>query len=213
VIGSAGRLAGGALHDPEVEAFLRLDGEPPVAQVDDPSAAEVLSADRDHRHLKQPLQQPHRRGRADDAATAAPWSRNAPGWFSGWRRCSRTPGSADQRRLALLTKSGRAILEALLTGQDDPDALAALAALARGRLCVKISALRQALAGRFRVAHHGLLVAQMLAHVDFLDAAIAELDTTPERAAAPFQAVLKRVCTIPRVSAPAIMGWPNTART
>jgi hypothetical protein len=69
------------------------------------------------------------------------------------------------------------------------------------------------LAGRFRVAHHGLLVAQMLAHVDFLDAAIAELDTTPERAAAPFQAVLKRVCTIPRVSAPAIMGWPNTART
>jgi hypothetical protein len=136
VIGSAGRLAGGALHDPEVEAFLRLDGEPPVAQVDDPSAAEVLSADRDHRHLKQPLQQPHRRGRADDAATAAPWSRNAPGWFSGWRRCSRTPGSADQRRLALLTKSGRAILEALLTGQDDPDALAALA---RGRLCVKIS--------------------------------------------------------------------------
>ena len=41
----------------------------------------------------------------------------------------------------------------------------------------------------------------MLAHVDFLDAAVAELDTTLERAAAPFQEVLKRVCTIPGVSA------------
>ena len=40
----------------------------------------------------------------------------------------------------------------------------------------------------------------MLAHIDFLDAAIAELDTTLDRAAAPFQAVLKRVCTIPGVS-------------
>jgi transposase len=98
---------------------------------------------------------------------------------------------------ALLTKSGRAILEALLAGQDDPDALAELA---RGRLRAKIPALREALAGRFRVAHHGLLVAQMLAHIDFLDAAITELDTTLERAAAPFQTVLKRVCTIPGVS-------------
>ena len=98
---------------------------------------------------------------------------------------------------ALLTKSGRAILEALLAGQDDPDALAELA---RGRLRAKIPALREALAGRFRVGHHGLLVAQMLAHVDFLDAAIAELDTTLERAATPFAATLKRVCTIPGVS-------------
>jgi hypothetical protein len=56
------------------------------------------------------------------------------------------------------------------------------------------------LAGRFQVAHHGLLVAQMLAHVDFLDAAIAEFDAALDRAAAQFQAVLKRVCTIPRVS-------------
>jgi len=97
----------------------------------------------------------------------------------------------------LLTKSGRAILEALLAGQNDPDALAELA---RGRLRAKIPALREALTGRFRTAHHGLLVAQMLAHVDFLDTAIAELDTTLERAAAPFQAMLKRVCTIPGVS-------------
>jgi transposase len=98
---------------------------------------------------------------------------------------------------ALLTKSGRAILEALLAGQDDPHTLAELA---RGRLRAKIPALREALAGRFRAEHHGLLVAQMLAHIDFLDAAIAELDAILEQAAAPFQAVIKRVCTIPGVS-------------
>ena len=40
----------------------------------------------------------------------------------------------------------------------------------------------------------------MLAHIDFLDAAIAELDATLERAAAPFAAVLTRVQTIPGVS-------------
>jgi transposase len=97
----------------------------------------------------------------------------------------------------LLTKSGRAILEALLAGQDDPNTLAELAC---GRLRAKIPALREALAGRFRAEHHGLLVAQMLAHIDFLDAVIAEIDTTLERAAAPFQAVIKRVCTIPGVS-------------
>jgi len=65
---------------------------------------------------------------------------------------------------ALLTKSGRAILEALLAGQTDPHVLAQLA---RGRLRSKIPALREALAGNFRVEHHGLLVAQMLAHIDF----------------------------------------------
>jgi transposase len=65
-----------------------------------------------------------------------------------------------ERGLGAVDKSGRAILEALLAGQDDPNALAELA---RGRLRAKVPALREALAGRFRVAHHGLLVAQMLA--------------------------------------------------
>lgn len=46
---------------------------------------------------------------------------------------------------------------------------------------------------------HGLLVAQMLAHIDLLDAAIAELDASLTTAAAPFRAILKRVCTIPGI--------------
>jgi transposase len=98
---------------------------------------------------------------------------------------------------ALLTKSGRAILDALLAGQTDPDALADLA---RGRLRSKIPALREALAGHFRANHHGLLVAQMLAHIDFLDAAIIDVDATLTEAAAPFAATLKRVRTIPGIS-------------
>ena len=97
---------------------------------------------------------------------------------------------------ALLTKSGRMMLDALLAGQSDPDALAELA---RGRLRSKIPALREALAGHFRVEHHGLLVAQMLAHIDFLDAAIVDLDASLTKAAAPFRATLKRVSTIPGI--------------
>jgi transposase len=98
---------------------------------------------------------------------------------------------------ALLTKSGRAILDALLAGESDPQVLADLA---RGRLRSKIPALREALAGRFRAGHHGLLVAQMLAHIDFLDAAIADLDTSLAAAAEPFRPILERLTTIPGVS-------------
>jgi transposase len=76
------------------------------------------------------------------------------------------------------------VLEALLAGEHDPDALAELA---KGQLRAKIPALREALAGRFRAEHHGLLVTQMLAHVDFLDAAIADLDERLDRVVAPFQ--------------------------
>jgi len=48
----------------------------------------------------------------------------------------------------ILDKTGRAILAALLAGQDDP---ARLAELAKGRLRPKIPALRQALTHRFRL--------------------------------------------------------------
>jgi transposase len=98
---------------------------------------------------------------------------------------------------SLLTKSGRAILDALLAGVADP---VALADLARGRLRSKIPALREALAGQFRVAHHGVLVAQMLAHVDFLEESIGELDGRIDTAVERFEPVLARVQTIPGVA-------------
>ncbi len=97
----------------------------------------------------------------------------------------------------LLTKTGRAILDALLAGVTDP---VELAELARGRLRSKIPALREALRGTFRVEHHGLLVAQMLTHVDFLDAAIADLDARVTVTVAPYEVVLERLVTIPGVA-------------
>jgi len=98
---------------------------------------------------------------------------------------------------SLLTKSGRAILDALLTGVVDP---VELADLAKGRLRSKIPALQDALAGEFRVAHHGILVAQMLAHVDFLDESITTLDQRIDDAVAGFEPVLERLVTIPGVA-------------
>ncbi len=65
----------------------------------------------------------------------------------------------------VLGVSGRAMLAALLEGQDDPEALAELA---RGRLRATLPELRQALAGRVQ-AHHRVLMAQLLAHIDYLE--------------------------------------------
>src|SRR4029453_14013424 len=73
----------------------------------------------------------------------------------------------------VLGVSGRAMLTALVQATTDPDLLADLA---RGTLRRKLPALRQALAGRFR-PHHGFLVGQLLAHLDYLDEAIVTLST------------------------------------
>ena len=69
----------------------------------------------------------------------------------------------------VLGASGRAMLDALLSGTTDPEVLAELA---RGRLRSKIPALREALEGRSST-HHGLMVGRMLAHIDYLDESIA----------------------------------------
>jgi transposase len=64
--------------------------------------------------------------------------------------------------------SARAILEALLAGQTDPTALAALA---RGRLRAKRELLERAVVGRF-TAHHAFLIAEHLGHLDYLEEAL-----------------------------------------
>ncbi|GFP21016.1 hypothetical protein HKBW3S06_00242 [Candidatus Hakubella thermalkaliphila] len=68
----------------------------------------------------------------------------------------------------VLGVSGRAILEALLSGSTDPEALASLA---RGRLREKLPELREALEGRFG-AHHRFMLEQILSHLDFLEQSI-----------------------------------------
>ena len=92
--------------------------------------------------------------------------------------------------------SGRAMLAALVAGTHDPEVLAALA---KGRLRTKLPALREALVGRFRTDHHGLLVAQILAHIDYLDEAIAVLWARIEQVIAPFAEQVALLDTIPGV--------------
>lgn len=92
--------------------------------------------------------------------------------------------------------SGRAMIDALLTGATDP---VAVADLARGRLRTKLPALQQALAGRFR-PHQAFLVTQILAKVDFLEETIERLTTEIDRQVAPFEPALADLATIPGVA-------------
>ena len=64
----------------------------------------------------------------------------------------------------VLTKSGRAMLEALVAGVRDPGVLAELA---KGRLRPKVPQLREALAGNFD-HRYAAIVAECLAHIDGL---------------------------------------------
>lgn len=68
-------------------------------------------------------------------------------------------------------KSGRAMLEALIAGERDPDALAELAL---GKMRPKRTALKEALTGRFD-AHHAELIRMLLEQIDGLSAKIDQL--------------------------------------
>jgi transposase len=95
----------------------------------------------------------------------------------------------------VLGVSGRAMLEALIGGERDPEVLAELA---RGRLRQKLPALREALLGRFG-GHHALLASHMLSHVDDLEHSIADLSDEISRRIAPFARQLELLDTIPGV--------------
>jgi len=92
--------------------------------------------------------------------------------------------------------SARAMLEALLGGVTDP---VVLAELAKGKLRAKIPQLQEALANRFEISHHGVLVAGLLAHIDALDQGIANLGARIEIHTAPYADLIELLCTIPGV--------------
>lgn len=95
----------------------------------------------------------------------------------------------------VLGASGRAMLDALLSGTTDPEVLAELA---RGRLRSKLPALRDALEGCFS-SHHALMVGKILAHVDYLEESIGDLSLEIERVIAPFSDKVELLDTIPGV--------------
>ena len=96
---------------------------------------------------------------------------------------------------SIVGKSAREMLDALVAGASDP---AALAQLARGRLREKLPQLEQALQGHF-AAHQRFLVAQQLAHLDYLDEAIERLSAEIGERLRPFEATLTQLETIPGV--------------
>ena len=92
----------------------------------------------------------------------------------------------------VLGVSGRLMLEAIIAGETDPRALAELA---KGQLRKKRAALEQALHGRVR-AHHRLLLRELLAHIDYLDGAIARVSAEIAARLEPFAAELELLCSI-----------------
>jgi transposase len=95
----------------------------------------------------------------------------------------------------IMGKSGRDILAALLGGEM---AASTMANLARGKLRRKRDALEQALQGRM-AAHHRMLIALHLEHIDLLDEQIAHLSAEIAERLRPDEAVLVRLETIPGV--------------
>jgi transposase len=95
----------------------------------------------------------------------------------------------------ILGTSGREMLAALVAGRTDATELAQLA---HGRLREKLPQLERALVGCVG-PHQRFLVAEQLAHVDFLDAAIARVSTEIGERVRPDEEVLARLDTIPGV--------------
>ena len=92
----------------------------------------------------------------------------------------------------VLGVSGRAMIEALINGERDPEILAEMS---KGVLRKKIPMLREALRGRFR-DHHAIMLRIVFDHVAHLETAIGNLDTEIDRVMAPFTTARDRLDTI-----------------
>jgi len=96
----------------------------------------------------------------------------------------------------ILGKSSRSMLEALIAGNVDPEALSELALR---RLKNKKQDLQRALKGLIG-PHQRLMLKTQLKHVDELDALIEQLDAEIKRRMLPFEEDLERLDTIPGVA-------------
>lgn len=97
----------------------------------------------------------------------------------------------------VLGVSGRAMIEAIIAGQEDP---VALAELAQKQLRGKIPELQRALQGRV-TAHHRFLLRELLDQYDFLDRRIGRVsERLAEVAPRPFQEASQLLDTIPGVA-------------
>ena len=95
----------------------------------------------------------------------------------------------------ILGVSGRAMLQALVAGQEDPEALAELA---QKRLRAKLPELKLALHGRV-TDHHRFLLRVLLEQREALEGLIGQFDARIERAMAPRAETAERLRGIPGV--------------
>lgn len=91
--------------------------------------------------------------------------------------------------------SGRAMLDAMVKGEDDPETLAALA---RGRLRDKRPALELALRGLMG-SHQRMMLQSQLRHLDFLAEEIAQLDEEVATRSAPFSEAVRSLDDVPGI--------------
>ncbi|MBE3584548.1 MAG: IS110 family transposase [Limnochordaceae bacterium] len=91
--------------------------------------------------------------------------------------------------------SGRAILEQLANGVDDPEELVRLA---KGRLRGKMAELTEALKGLVQ-PHQRFMLREQLLHISDLEAVIEDVEKEIAERLAPFEAAVAKLMTIPGV--------------
>ena len=91
--------------------------------------------------------------------------------------------------------SARSMLEAIVGGAEDPEALTQLA---RRRLRQKLQELRRALEGRV-TNHHRFILTEQLAHLDFLEEATERVSVEIKARLSPFHVELRCLDSIPGV--------------
>jgi len=92
--------------------------------------------------------------------------------------------------------SGRAMLNAILEGNQTPEPMADLA---KGQLRAKRDQLEQSLTGRMG-AHQRFILTELLCQVDAMDETIGRFDTQIEVESRPFEAAIERLDTIPGIA-------------
>jgi transposase len=95
----------------------------------------------------------------------------------------------------ILGKSGRAVLDALVAGESDPEKLVALTQ----RLKAPREKVLEALRGRIR-DHHRFLIQLHLAQVDALNQAVRGLEARVEEHLGPFRKNVEVLTTMPGIS-------------
>jgi transposase len=95
----------------------------------------------------------------------------------------------------ILGKSGRRIIQALVQGNEDPKALAAMAL---GRLRKKTADLEVALEGHV-TEHHRFMLRMLWKHLEELEALIREVEARIEEKMRPFEEPVHRLADIPGV--------------